>query len=103
MFIKCNIKRCEFTARHRSQRDNDGKKKNALDPVLSFYKETMDSLHFYLFHCFDAGLRTKNPDNNNDDDDDDDDEGKGDRYFDAEFSRIHRVVSEKRNITKTFT
>ena len=98
MFTKCNIKRCDFTTRHQSERrNNDGNKDHALDPILSFYKETMDSLHFYLFHCFDAGVRTKKPDNNNDDE-----EEKGDRYFDAEFNRIHRIVSEKRNITKTF-
>jgi len=97
MFGECNIKRCLFTSRHQSERDIDGKKKHTLDPVLSFYKETMDSLHFYLFHCFDAGLRTKKPDNNNDEE-----EAKGDRYFDAEFNRIHRIVSEKRDITKRF-
>merc|ERR1712113_1383618 len=37
MFTKCNIKRCHFTSRHQSERNNDENKKTALDPVLSFW------------------------------------------------------------------
>ena len=100
MFSKCNIKTCHFTSRHESEKDNDGNKKNALDPVLDFYKQTMDGLHFYLFHCFDAGLRTKKADNN--DNDTDDEEGKGDKYFDVEFNRINKMISERKHITNSF-
>eukprot|EP01084_Bolivina_argentea_P277655 474114_1 len=60
----------------------------------------MDSLHFYLFHCFDVGLRTKQKGNvknigNTD-------KKKDSPYFDSAFSRVNKMISERQHITKSF-
>ena len=104
--VKCDIKTCNFTTRHQDREDKhrfdrNNHNKNVLDPKLDFFKQTMDSLHFYLFHCFDAGLRTKKMDEFVDDEMKDDDDND-DQYFDAAFDRINKMILEKRNITKTF-
>eukprot|EP01084_Bolivina_argentea_P054605 100134_1 len=94
-FTLCNIKKCQFTARHHTQI------KNALPPALNFFKQTMDSLHFYLFHLFECGLREKKLDLNNDDINSE--ERKDDDYFDAEFSRLHKSMNERKHITASFS
>ena len=99
MFSKCNFKTCQFTSRHQrlGNHENNG---NTLDAKLTFYKETMDSLHFYLFHCFDAGLRTIKHD---DDEIKGDDENKNNlQYFDAAFSRINKMISARKDATDSF-
>eukprot|EP01084_Bolivina_argentea_P232020 391143_1 len=53
LFSDCNISNCSFTARHYQTNNNY---KNASDSALHFYKQTMDSLHFYLLHLFDTGI-----------------------------------------------
>eukprot|EP01084_Bolivina_argentea_P043228 79653_1 len=55
----CQITTCIFTSRHHNTKTN---KKNNLDDIMNFYMQTMDSLHFYLFHCYDVGIRTKKQD-----------------------------------------
>ena len=58
---------CSFTSRHydRSTSINrSNSQQQRKDPVLAFYKQTLDSLHFYLFHIFDAGLRPSRSDMN---------------------------------------
>eukprot|EP01084_Bolivina_argentea_P314482 544709_1 len=49
----CDVKKCIFTGRHEGTNDTE----KISDFVLYFYENTMDSLHFYLFHLFDVGLR----------------------------------------------
>ncbi len=53
----CNINTCKCTSRHHGLNNNDNQ--NTLNPTLNFYKQTMDGIHFYLYHCFDVGLRIK--------------------------------------------
>eukprot|EP01084_Bolivina_argentea_P078022 141570_1 len=50
MFGLCDINTCKFTSRHQLHHTQN---------ISQFNKRTMDSLHFYIFHCFDVGLRTK--------------------------------------------
>eukprot|EP01084_Bolivina_argentea_P184987 319029_1 len=57
-FEKCDIRKCEFATRHGNINSDNSNNKNPLDPILDFYKMSMDSLHFYIFHMFDCGLRT---------------------------------------------
>eukprot|EP01084_Bolivina_argentea_P052600 96616_1 len=57
----------------------------------------MDSLHFYLFHCYHIGIRTKKQDDNQAEE-----ETKNNKYFDAAFSRINKIISERTYITKEF-
>ena len=52
---KCNIETCSFTARHHRL---DKPKQIEIDLALEIIKETMDSLHFYVVHIFDAQLRS---------------------------------------------
>eukprot|EP01084_Bolivina_argentea_P238721 401084_1 len=54
----CQISKCTFTSRHHNKESKTNG--NHLNPTEKFYKQTMDSFHFYLFHCFDVGLRVKN-------------------------------------------
>eukprot|EP01084_Bolivina_argentea_P044915 82660_1 len=58
LFSKCEISSCEYTARHHNTKTT----KNKLDEELNFHKQTMDSLHFYFFHCYDVGIRSKKQD-----------------------------------------
>lgn len=55
VFTNCNINHCQFTSRHHRTNTN---MISDYDSVLELNTEIMDSLHFYLFHCFDVGLRT---------------------------------------------
>eukprot|EP01084_Bolivina_argentea_P315794 547251_1 len=56
----------------------------------------MDSLHFYLFHCYDVGIRTKNQDEKQQE------EKSDDPYFDAAFSRTNKMISTRAHTTKQF-
>eukprot|EP01084_Bolivina_argentea_P011555 21597_1 len=59
--IKCDdVKNCNFTTRHHENNEQDNK---GLEPKLTFYKSTMDSLHFYLFHLYHCGMRIIADDN----------------------------------------
>eukprot|EP01084_Bolivina_argentea_P238634 400903_1 len=82
-FEICDIRKCAFTGRHEGMNDQNDKEKRA-DFVLHFYENTMDSLHFYLFHLFDVGLRVSKSHN----DDTKSESDKNVKCFDEEFSRI---------------
>eukprot|EP01084_Bolivina_argentea_P266524 452073_1 len=58
----------------------------------------MDSLHFYIFHCFDVGLRIKTTELKKEEKK----EENKDKYFDNEFNKINNIISQRKNITKTF-
>ncbi len=99
IFQICDITKCDFTTRHSNQNEMQNIN-NGLDPILDFYKLTMDSLHFYIFHLFDCGLRTINIGN----DIDENDEIKQDKkeYFDAAFARVTKMINDRKYITKSF-
>ena len=50
----CDISGCNYASRHhiREMKQNE-------DESMSFYESTMASLHFYLYHLYDCGLRIK--------------------------------------------
>ena len=54
-FTECNIKDCAMTSRHHRVIP-DLQENNA---NVNFYRRIMDNLHFYVFHIFEAGLRTR--------------------------------------------
>eukprot|EP01084_Bolivina_argentea_P298068 513586_1 len=103
--IKCdNIKNCKFTMRHHDN-DKTDKEEKGLEPKLTFYKNTMDSLHFFLFHLYHTGMRTikTNDDINDNDNDKIDDEMKDDNdkeYFDKVFYRLNKQIKERQHLTK---
>ena len=111
-FNICDINKCLFTSRHHQinnygDDDDDESKNNQQQQQykkIDFYKETMDSIHFYFMHCFDAGLRTlKNQRNlqqtqiKNDNDNDNEYQ-----YFDAKFASIKQTISQKNKNTASF-
>eukprot|EP01084_Bolivina_argentea_P234502 394798_1 len=102
-FRSCSAVRCNFTARHQCiQRDmehHENKNKNLPDSKLNFLIETMDSLHFYLFHLFDCGLRCIVNDDIYETDDDNTTENE---YFDAEFCRLNKRIVQTQSVTHAF-
>eukprot|EP01084_Bolivina_argentea_P136621 240611_1 len=92
----CVIDNCQYCCRHHQtdiNRNND-------NPSLNFYSNMMDSVHFYLYHCFDVGLRTKTLNAPNKIEERE--EKKDDKYFDEAFARINRRILETQRITKSF-
>eukprot|EP01084_Bolivina_argentea_P109283 195332_1 len=64
-FTQCDVMRCEYTSRHHENNhgiEHEEKEFQLSDPIFDFYKRTMDGLHFYLYHCYDAGLRVRQRD-----------------------------------------
>eukprot|EP01084_Bolivina_argentea_P222840 377148_1 len=47
---KCKVEQCKLTIRHYRNRDTN-------DDSINFYHDTFDSLHYYIFHLYDIGLR----------------------------------------------
>eukprot|EP01084_Bolivina_argentea_P253538 425920_1 len=98
-FKICDIKKCNFSTRH----SNEINENIQMDPILNFYKITMDSLHFYIFHLFDCGMRTiKTNNNENENDNKIKEETKDSEYFDADFARINSIINDRKHITATF-
>eukprot|EP01084_Bolivina_argentea_P293717 505222_1 len=61
-FHKCyNIDECKCTQRHRRRRNKNDP--HELDDKYNFYVEIFDTIHFYLFHLEDLGLRILNKPN----------------------------------------
>eukprot|EP01084_Bolivina_argentea_P042543 78439_1 len=97
-FENCAIKQCVLTSRHYNRnrnRRNDmtqNEIKGVRDGKFLFYRETMDSVHFYIFHSIQLGLRattktaeTDNSDINNEYD-----------CFDEEFAKKRQFILNQR-------
>ncbi len=54
----CDIGLCKYTTRHYRNNTPSTTQKDS-DSITNFYTQTLDSLHFYLNHCFDTGLRVR--------------------------------------------
>eukprot|EP01083_Nonionella_stella_P041659 112866_1 len=90
----CDMKQCRFTSRHHtSNRQNE----TQTETVDSFHASTMDSLHFWLFHQYDSGLRVlpKQLEDEMNASDATDKEIRQDQYYDREFSRFNREISSR--------
>eukprot|EP01084_Bolivina_argentea_P104805 187642_1 len=88
--LLCDMSTCKYTSRHYEEIET----KNVSDPTLNFYIQTMDSLHFYLFHA----LRTVKVDSN----DKPDEHQQDDQYFDSSFARISALINDRKHIMSTF-
>ncbi len=85
----CNFKNCLLTYRHYNRRKfNKNINNNNINELTHFYIELIDSLHYYMTHLFQCGLRTINNNNN---------ECKmdGNKFMDEQF----KIISE--NIENT--
>eukprot|EP01084_Bolivina_argentea_P097662 175561_1 len=88
----CDILECLFSTRHHS----DDKKEKVDDELVQFYAQSMDSLHFYLLHLYQCGLRTEKP-NEDENNEIKNDDANNDKNFDHEFSRISRLILERQH------
>eukprot|EP01083_Nonionella_stella_P088851 247869_1 len=91
----CDLNKCEFTTRHYQATRNHT---ITTDSNLTFYEETFDGLHFHLFHCFDAGLRSRVSNGG----DEREHEPKDNDNFDVEFARMNRTIIERHHTTSSF-
>ena len=56
--ISCDgISHCNASSRHHRNPDISDLYDNNNDPSFMIFSETLDSLHFYIFHLYDVGLR----------------------------------------------
>ena len=90
----CDISQCSHTARRHFKDDIlDGKGQDGSEDVsFRFYSSIMDSLHFYLYHLFDVGLRVRSDLPRNEDV-----QSPG-----SEFRRICAAVKAGREVAKCF-
>ena len=95
-FIKCKMGNCIITSRHHTEHNQNNNKENS---NIALYKQTMDSLHFYIFHAFDAGLRIPKTVSSIDNNEDTKSENE---YYDASFAKIKKILSEKNKNTESF-
>ena len=56
-FGACNIQECEYTKRHGRNRYRIQDQYYLEEPNLILYQNILASLHFFVFHLFDVGLR----------------------------------------------
>eukprot|EP01084_Bolivina_argentea_P162889 283424_1 len=100
---ECDMSMCKYTRRHYSQTSTrtTATEESALNSTMTFYKQIMDSMHFYLHHCFHVGLRVKKPDKT-DEKQQDDEIKTDDKYFDAAFSRMNKMILQRKDVTEAF-
>ena len=100
-FKDCNINDCRYSSRHhRVDNLKSIAKTTKIDSSFNFHLHTLDSLHFYVFHIFDAGLRTLS--SNANEELKFNQEEMSDEYFDKEFAKLKQKISEKEENTKSF-
>ena len=86
---ECPMNGCEATRRHFDESNVNIQN----DATLNLYVSLFDSLHFWLFHSFDAGFRVKQNENEN---------LQNSELFDAEFNRINAIVRKSDFKTEPF-
>ena len=92
---KCNLTTCAHSNRHYRLVDA---KSNDDCQYFDLYQETMDSLHFYVFHLAEGGMRWSN----NCVDQCEVRTTSRSPYFDASFDRICTHINNSRNKTSRF-
>ena len=51
-FMECDVSQCQYTSRHHRDRSIITADETLNDVKLEFYKEILDSLHFFIFHIY---------------------------------------------------
>ena len=101
---QCDLTKCKLSGRHCAEsRENE---RIAKDGISTFYADCFDSVHHYLFHLFDLGLRTLKTETEIEQQVDNvsDDEGDRFRYVDRVFSRKQqRMKSIRKELKDLFT
>eukprot|EP01084_Bolivina_argentea_P003037 5667_1 len=96
VLTQCNLSNCSLSQRHFRDRRND--KSNTDDTEFLFWRDMIDSIHCYILHLYDAGLRIKN-DNNVIEELDENEEFKT-QHFDEHFSKICQQIYDQKNAIK---
>ena len=92
--IKCeNVNKCKYSMRHNQRQYNQHDSNNSNDDMMNFYRLCMDSLHFYLNHLFEAGLRIKAPLEA---------AVQGVDCIDHCFSRMVSIIKDSQSVTNNF-
>ena len=92
---KCILSNCESTQRHYIRDEITDKGNEAIDVHLLFFCQLFDSVHFYLYHCFECSLRMIPKQFRNDNNDEKDDNI-------SEFKTITNKIRESRTKTDKF-
>ena len=79
----CAMKECVATQRHFA---SESIINIADDQMMNFWVNLFDGLHFWIYHCYDAGFRVEQNEQNIDVHIDDK------TLFDAEFARINTII-----------
>ena len=93
---KCNMETCQYTQRHF---ESDSVMNIVEDQRINFFVNLFDSLHFVIFHCFDAGFRVKAAEEKGQNEDK---EKQSHELFDAEFSRLNDAIRARDHLTDAF-
>eukprot|EP01084_Bolivina_argentea_P145171 254514_1 len=96
VFETCDISNCRFSADH----TGSAKIKDVNYKKNDFYKQTMDSLHFYVFHQYDTGLKTSKYNGNEENDANDDNITD---FVDKEFEDMTNTINAKKGNQKNMT
>ena len=100
--INCSLPLCQYNSRHHRSKHNK-QEINQFDRKLTKYTDTLDSLHFYIFHLFDFGLRsTKQQKQEITETDHEKKDTEQDNYYDKAFAKMNERVQATRNITSSF-
>ena len=101
-FKPCDLKKCKISGRHsgvnRSEKDRNATPCH--DAFSHFIRDSFDSVHFYLFHLFDVGMRTLRSDidsEQKDDDEIDDEDAVQSKWVDRAFLRRQKRLKAVRN------
>ena len=57
-FKHCDLRKCKISGRHSAVNGKEEQSIPRHDAFSQFIIDSFDSVHFYLFHLFDVGLRT---------------------------------------------
>ncbi len=97
-FTNCTIDKCQLVVRHyrnNGRNDKNIKIEPTKDAKFIFYRDIMDSIHQYLFHLYDLGLRLKS--NIFEEKETDDSKEANDNYncYDYKFAKLKNVIENK--------
>ena len=108
-FSKCDLSTCNFANRHfrvdTAENSHYQTNKETMK-YINIYVETLDSLHYYLFHLTETGMRESSQSDENNQQDDDErkkEENVSSEHFDSSFKRICNVIKNCREKTSRFT
>ena len=100
----CDVLSCEFAIRHhRAEQKEELDEHKAQSTTSMLYADIMDSLHVYIHHLYQFGLRIE-PKQQLEDitDHEDDRKEEENKHFDAEFWRTSNIILNTRKNTKSF-